>query len=84
MLSHETTRKIRELQGKVEEVIQLFKCSREEAWLMLTANGGYKAADIAKRIQKRQDQVAEAERRAKAAYSSTFSSNVKYDEGDVT
>jgi hypothetical protein len=84
MLSHETTRRIRELKDKVDEVMKLFNCSRDEAWQMLSANGAYRAADVAKRIAARQNQIATAEERAKAAYKSTFSSNIQYDEGDVT
>jgi hypothetical protein len=84
MLSHETTKQIRELQDKVNEVMASFKCTRDEAWHLLTANGAYKAAEVAKKIKARQDQIAIAEKRAKAAYNATYSSNIQYDEGDIT
>jgi hypothetical protein len=84
MFSKETEKRFREIEARLTEIMGWKKCTREEAWCYLTANGAYKAVDVAAKMAKRQDQIAQAERRAKAAYNSTFSSNIQYDDGDVT
>jgi hypothetical protein len=80
MLSDETYRRMKEIDERLNDIMGKKKCTREEAWHYLTANGAYKACETAAKIKARQDQIAIAEQRANSAYNSTLTANLKYTE----
>lgn len=79
MLSDATIKRIRELQLKVEEVMQIFDVPVDRAWLIMTCSDADKAAQIAEAIDRRQEKLARAELRSLAARAAVFKSNVDSD-----
>lgn len=71
-ISDDTYKRMRDIEARVAEVMGMFKVSREEAFTFLCANGAYKAAEVAARIER-------AQRRSLSALANTFKANTADD-----
>lgn len=78
-LSDDTVKRMKTLIARVDEVMAAFGgvISREEAWQMVTAESGVKAAELAERIDARLKRQQDAERRSLAARAATYKANVE-------
>lgn len=81
MLSDDTIKRMKSLMVRVDEVMKAFDgvITRQEAWNMVTAESGIKAAEVAERIEARQKKQQDAELRSLAARASTYKSNIDGD-----
>ena len=74
-----TTEKLKSLQKRAEEIAEALHVPEDKAWSMMQACDTQKVMETVERMEKAERQRAQAELRAKAAYASTFKSNIEPD-----
>lgn len=75
-LSNGTIERMKAAAVKVKEFMDFFHVPEDRAWVMVADNDARCAAETAMAIQRRQDKIALAEKRALAARAATYSANI--------
>lgn len=78
-IGENTKKHLESLKKRATEIMRVMGVSEPVAWQMMNACDIQKVLEVADKIDRRQELVAAAEKRAKAAYAATFKTNVEND-----
>ena len=78
-LSTDTIERMKSLAKRVDEIVQTFGVSPQQAWAMLAADSSQKAAATAEKVDRHLTQEQQARLRSMSAELNTYKANVEPD-----